>query len=353
MSHRARRHAHPTHEEAPTPASGLPVRYGWKGANQTSRPCTLSTPGNAAHFEDRATLKKRPHTSRAAVSEVLPSQPLTLCFSAEGALLLGSLVQINARLRRQERHARRTDQALDQHPFVARLLQHIDLNADDLKTFEALIVNEVTVSRRRDLTVDGYEYRKLSFIRDGYAVRYKLLRNGKRQILNVLLPGDIVGIPGSFLERAVYSVTAITDVTMNVCSLDSYVQLCYRRPQFGLALTWIAVQEAAIYAEHIIDVGRRTPVERLSHFLLELHERLHAIGRADKTGFALSFSQEVMADVLGMSVPHLNRMMQRLRSEKLIAGSERRVEFGDLGALQSLAHYQPQTLTPVPTPVTA
>ncbi|MGC1894267.1 MAG: Crp/Fnr family transcriptional regulator [Pseudolabrys sp.] len=242
--------------------------------------------------------------------------------------------------------------ALDQHPFVARLLQHIDLNADDLKTFEALIVDEVTVSRRRDLIVDGYEYRKLSFIRDGYAVRYKLLRNGKRQILNVLLPGDIVGIPGSFLERAVYSVTAITDVTMNVCSLDSYVQLCYRRPQFGLALTWIAVQEAAIYAEHIIDVGRRTPVERLSHFLLELHERLHAIGRADKTGFALSFSQEVMADVLGMSVPHLNRMMQRLRSEKLIAGSERRVEFGDLGALQSLAHYQPQTRTPVPTPVT-
>jgi hypothetical protein len=61
--------------------------------------------------------------------------------------------------------------ALDQHPFVARLLQHIDLNADDLKTFEALIVDEVTVSRRRDLIVDGYEYRKLSFIRDGYAVR--------------------------------------------------------------------------------------------------------------------------------------------------------------------------------------
>jgi len=162
--------------------------------------------------------------------------------------LLGSLIQINGGLRRQESHARRTDQALDQHPFVAWLLQHIDLNADDLKTFEALIVDEVTVSRRRDLIVDGYEYRKLSFIRDGYAVRYKLLRNGKRQILNVLLPGDIVGIPGSFLERAVYSVTAITDVTMNVCSLDSYVQLCYRRPQFGLALTWIAVQEAAIYA---------------------------------------------------------------------------------------------------------
>ena len=229
--------------------------------------------------------------------------------------------------------------ALDQHPFVTRLLQHIDLSPDDLKSLEALIDDEMSVKRKRDLIVDGYEFRKLCFLKDGYAVRYKLLRNGKRQILNVLLPGDLVGIPGSFLKRAVYSVTAITDLTMNICSLDSYVQLCYRRPQFGLALTWIAVQEAATYAEHIIDVGRRTPTERLSHFLLELHERLHAVGRAEKTSFALPFSQEVMADVLGLSVPHLNRMMQRLRGEKLIAGIERSVEFVDPCAMQTLAKY--------------
>ena len=78
----------------------------------------------------------------------------------------------------------------------------------------------MSVKRRRDLIVDGYEFSKLCFLRDGYAVRYKLLRNGKRQILNVLLPGDLVGIPGSFLKRAIYSVTAITDLTMNVCSLN-------------------------------------------------------------------------------------------------------------------------------------
>jgi CRP-like cAMP-binding protein len=239
------------------------------------------------------------------------------------------------------------------HPLVARLSQHVDLDADDLKALNAIIEDELSIRRKKDLIVDGYIYRKLSFVKEGYAVRYKLLRNGKRQILNVLLPGDLVGIPGSFLKRAVYSVTAITDLTMNVCSLDSYVQLCYRRPQFGLALTWIAVQEAATYAEHIIDVGRRTPFERLSHFLLELHERLHAVGRAEKTSFALPFSQEVMADVLGLSVPHLNRMMQRLRGEKLIAGSERRVEFLDPGAMQALAHFQLQNLTPIPAPVTA
>ena len=238
--------------------------------------------------------------------------------------------------------------ALDQHPFVARLTQLVDLKAAGLKAFDEIIDGELVIRKRRDLIADGYEYRKLCFVKDGYAVRYKLLRNGKRQILNVILPGDIVGLPGSFYEKAVYSVTAVADLRMNVCSLDAYIQLCYRHPQYGLALSWIAVQEATTYAEHVIDIGRRTPVERLSHFLLELHARLKAVGRADRARFTLPFSQEVIADVLGLSVPHLNRMMQQLRAEKLIADTERVVEFLDADALQSLAHYQPQALAPIP-----
>ena len=239
---------------------------------------------------------------------------------------------------------------LDRHPFVARLRHYVELTATDLKSLDAIIDGEITIRRRRDLVVDGYEYRKLCFVKEGYAMRYKLLRNGKRQILNVILPGDVVGLPGSFYQRAVYSVTAISDLRMNVCSLDSYVQLCYRHPQYGLALTWIAVQEATTYAEHVIDVGRRTPIERLSHFLLELHARLKVVGRAEPARFTLPFSQEVIADVLGLSVPHLNRMMQQLRAEKLIADSERVIEFLDAGAMQTLAHYQPQALAPIPQP---
>ena len=236
----------------------------------------------------------------------------------------------------------------EQHPFVTRLLHYVALSPADLKSLDAIIDGELTIRKRRDLIADGYEYRKLCFVKDGYAVRYKLLRNGKRQILNVVLPGDIVGLPGSFFERALYSVTAISDFTMNVCPIESYVQLCYQRPQFGLALTWFAVQEASTYAEHVIDVGRRTPIERLSHFLLELHARLKAVGRADETKFSLPFSQEVMADVLGLSVPHLNRMMQQLRAEKLIADRDRQVEFKDAEAMQTLAHYQPLALTQIP-----
>jgi CRP-like cAMP-binding protein len=237
---------------------------------------------------------------------------------------------------------------LNQHPFVARLLQHVELSAADLKSFAAIMDGDLSIRRRHDLVVDGLEYRKLCVVKDGNAVRYKLLRNGKRQIVSVVLPGDVVGMPGSFYERSAYSVTAITDLTVNMCALESYVQLCYRRPQFALSLCWLAVQEAANNAEQVINLGRRTPVERLSHFLLDVHARLRTVGRAEKSSFALPFSQEIMADVLGLSVPHLNRMMQQLRSDKLIADKDRQVTFNDLDALKTLAHYQAQELTPIP-----
>jgi len=234
------------------------------------------------------------------------------------------------------------------HPFVARLGRYVDLTDPDIKSLGRLIENEITVEKRRDLVVDGYEYRKLSFVANGFGARYKLLRNGKRQILNVILPGDVVGMPGSFLERAHYSVIALTEMKLSVCSTDAYVQLCYRRPKFGLALSWLAVHEAASYAERIIDTGRRTPIERLAHFLLELHSRLAIIGRAAPSSFDLPFSQEVMGDALGLSVPHLNRMLAQLRTEGLVALISRRVTFPDLKTIQVRAHFQPLTLARIP-----
>src|SRR5262249_57274447 len=172
--------------------------------------------------------------------------------------------------------------------------------------------------KRKDLVVVGHEYRNLCFVKDGYAIRYKLLRSGKRQILNVILPGDVIGFPVSFFDRSIYSVVAVSDLTYNMCPLDSYARLCYEQPQFGLALSWLAAHEAAIYAEHIVDLGRRTPRERLAHFLLEIHARMLAGGRAEKTSFDFPFSPGGMADVVGFSGADLKRVRPEFRAPRLI-----------------------------------
>jgi len=236
------------------------------------------------------------------------------------------------------------------NPFVTRLRSFADLTLLDLKGLLAVIETELTVKKRRDLVLDGYEFRKLCFVKRGFAARYKLLHNGKRQIVNFVLPGDVVGLPGSFLDCATYSVVAVTDMTLQICSLESFVGLCYQRPKFGLVLSWLAVQEAANYAERIIDVGRRTPIERLAHFLLEIHARLAVVGGAEEFAFDLPFTQEMMSDALGLSVPHLNRVLMQLRTEGMIAVNERRVEFVDLKSVRRLAQFQPLQPTRIPVP---
>jgi CRP-like cAMP-binding protein len=146
-------------------------------------------------------------------------------------------------------------------------------------------------------------------------------------------------------------VIALTDMKIEVCALDAFINVCYRRPKFALALSWLAVEHGNHSAERIVDIGRRTPIERLAHFLLELHRRLMMVGRAEPTAFDLPISQEVMSDTLGLSVPHLNRMLTRLRNERMLIVADRRVQFTDIRALEVLAHFQSATLARIPAPI--
>jgi CRP-like cAMP-binding protein len=234
------------------------------------------------------------------------------------------------------------------HPFVARINRLVSLGSSDLHSLWRLVETELTVKKRRDLVVDGYEFRKFCFVESGFAARYKLLHNGKRQIVSFVLPGDIIGLPASFVEKARYSVIAVTDMKLQACAMSAYVQLCYDRPQFALALAWLAVQEAYLCAEHTINTGRRTPTERLAHFLLEMHSRLAMVGHASNASFDVPFSQEVMSDALGLSVPHLNRTLAKLRADGLIAMDGRHVQFVDLAALELLGNFQRLELRPIP-----
>ncbi|RWM12421.1 MAG: Crp/Fnr family transcriptional regulator [Mesorhizobium sp.] len=234
------------------------------------------------------------------------------------------------------------------HPIVTRLTGAMKLNAADIERLAAIFERDLSFRKREELVVQGSEFRNLCFVKDGYAIRYRLLRSGKRQILKLILPGDVIGFPVSFFDRSSYAVVAVSDLTYAACSFDSYVRLCYEQPQFGLVLSWLAAQEAATYAEHIVNLGRRTPVERLAHLLLEIHGRLLEVGLADAARFDLPFSQEVMADALGLSVPHLNRVIQQLRADRLITSTSRLIDLTDISGLRRLAQYEPMALATIP-----
>jgi CRP-like cAMP-binding protein len=238
--------------------------------------------------------------------------------------------------------------SVNHHPFVIKLERSIRLDAADLAALEILLNRKVVAKKAKDIIVEGYEYQTLHIVESGFAIRYKLLHNGKRQIVNVILPGDIIGFPACFYEYAVFSVTAISSMSLHHVPLAAFTELCRRRANIATALIWFSAREAAIYAEHIIDAGRREPLERLAHFLLEMLTRLRAVGCASENSFVMPLSQEGIGDVLGLSGPHVNRMFAELKSEGLIAVRGHEVTILDRAALQILGEFRPAYLGRMP-----
>jgi len=175
---------------------------------------------------------------------------------------------------------------------------------------------------------------------EGSALRYRVLRDGRRQVLNIVLPGDFIGFPGCFFESALYSVTALTDAVVSSVPLTMLIGLFERSPRLAAAIFWSFACEAALYAEHLIDVVRRSALERVAHFLLELLTRLQVVGLADERSYQMPLTQELIADALGLSVSHVSRTLRQLPEDGLLAIEEQRVVIKDIDALSALADFE-------------
>lgn len=241
-----------------------------------------------------------------------------------------------------------TTNSVKDHPFVIKLHRSIRLNDDDLTAVARVLDRKLAVKKGKEIIVEGHEYKALHIVESGFAIQYKILHSGKRQIVNVVLPGDIIGFPACFFEYAVFSVMAIAKMSVHYIPLEAFATLCLEKANIATALVWFAAREAAIYAEHIIDIGRREPLERLAHFLLEMHARLQAVGHASENSFEMLLSQESIGDVVGLSAPHVNRMLRELRSEGLINVSGREVRILDMAALQILGEFRSSYLVRTP-----
>jgi CRP-like cAMP-binding protein len=242
------------------------------------------------------------------------------------------------------------NRAIENHPFVAKLLAQGAINAEDLKALGRALDRKITVKKGQDIIIQGYHYKTLDIVESGFGLRFTLLHQGGRQIINAVLPGDIVGFPASFFERSIFSVMAATTMTLHRVSFEAFTDLCKQRSNVAIALIWYAAREASIYAHHLVNAGRRSPLERIAHFLLEMHFRLNAVGCASEDSFELPFSQESIGDAVGLSAPHVNRMLSELRQQGLIKIENHVVQFLDRTALQILAEFEPSYLERVSSP---
>ena len=170
----------------------------------------------------------------------------------------------------------------------------------------------------------------------GWACSYKILPGGTRQIVDFQLSGDFLGLRSVLFRTSDHNVEPITPVQASEVTQRDLLSVFADTPRLAAAVLWAASRDEAMVVEHLVDLGRRSASERMAHFLLELNARLRLVGMADRKGFACPLSQYLLADALGLSAVHVNRV---LREEGLVTFQKGVVTFDDYDGLVDVAGF--------------
>jgi CRP-like cAMP-binding protein len=179
---------------------------------------------------------------------------------------------------------------------------------------------------------------------EGFACRFKLLRDGKRQILAFHIPGDFCDLHSFFLERMDHGIAAVSKCTVAKLPHSTVKEITERYPGLTRALMWDVAMDAAIFREWAIGLGRRSAREQIAHLLCELLLRLKSVGLVEDNSYSLAPTQADLGDALGLSTVHVNRVLQELRSEGLIVSNGKHVSIPDMGKLKDAAGFDPAYL---------
>ncbi|MGF1594841.1 MAG: Crp/Fnr family transcriptional regulator [Kiloniellaceae bacterium] len=228
----------------------------------------------------------------------------------------------------------------------------IQLNNAEIDCIEAMRNKTKRIAAGAELVRDGEAFDQTYVVKDGWAIRFKMLSDGRRQILNFALPGDFIGLFSALFDVADHSVTALTELEVHPVDPKSLIEIFGNCPRLGAALAWAAGRDEAILSEQVVRIGRRSAYERTGHIIVELLHRLRLVGEAGQNSFEMPLTQEILADTLGLSAVHVNRTLRRLRENGLLRICGDRVVIGDLARLSDIAEFSPHYVAAEPLPRT-
>jgi CRP-like cAMP-binding protein len=170
-------------------------------------------------------------------------------------------------------------------------------------------------------------------ILSGWAIRYRLTADGRRQILEFLLAGDLVAFPGAEEDAPSTKVEAATNIRVCVFPSVDVQAFTETRSDGAQALQAMLRRTLAGYQLRVVDLGRRTGYERVASFLLELFVRARTRGLADNHEMPLPLTQSQIGDAMGLTQVHVSRILTELRRENLIAIEHRHLRVVDADGL--------------------
>ena len=206
-----------------------------------------------------------------------------------------------------------------------------------METFKA---GELAVDPGATILLEGTNSAHIFTVLAGWAFRSKTLEDGRRQILNFALPGDFLGLQGSMFDKMQHSVEALTPAVLCVFPREKVWGLFESHPGLAFDTTWLAAREETMLDEHLLSVGQRRASERMAYLLLHLFRRARQSGLGQKKKVEFPFTQQHLADALGLSIVHTNKTLKRLRSTGAFKWTGSQFEVVDEVKLIELAGFE-------------
>jgi CRP-like cAMP-binding protein len=235
-----------------------------------------------------------------------------------------------------------SDQGLER--VIRRLESRVALQERDRQAIRSLPFGRRTLDSASYLVREGEPPETCALLLSGFAYRHKVTGDGARQILSVHMSGEFLDLQNSFLAVADHNVQALTRCELALLPVPALRTLAEEHPRVAQAMWIDTLVDAAVFREWIVNVGQRDATSRIAHLLCEFALRLHAAGLAEERTYELPMTQEQIADAVGLTPVHVNRVLQTLGRTNLILREKRAVTILDWDALRDVGDFNSRYL---------
>ncbi|MFT4099269.1 MAG: Crp/Fnr family transcriptional regulator [Rhodoblastus sp.] len=215
-----------------------------------------------------------------------------------------------------------------------------EFNAEELDFVQSFKMGELVVEAGGPVFLEGSDSPHVYTVLEGWALRYRMLESGRRQVLNFALPGDLMGLQGALFGKMLHSVDAMTPLRLCVFSRQRLWELYQKHSGLAFDITWMASREESILAEHLTYVGQRSALERLAYIICYLMERGRKLGMVKNGKLSTPITQQDLGDAMGLSIVHTNKSLRRLAAMGAIEWKRGEIVVRDAGELNRLAAYE-------------
>ena len=211
------------------------------------------------------------------------------------------------------------------------------MTSDEVAGMQRFKVGELVIDAGTPVLMEGSNSPQLFTALHGMGLRYKFLENGRRQVVNLILPGDFIGLQAGIMGQMGHSVEATTKMTLCVFDRSTIWNFFKENPKRAFAITWLAAVEEHFLGDALATLGQRDALQSVAWALAKVYLRGEALGLVNNQGMPFPYRQQDLADALGLSLVHTNKTLAVLKSRQMAHWSDGRLSVSDIQVLADIA----------------